>query len=96
MYFKNTASKKLCEDCQKDNWTCQQLRIWMFQSSEFYERVHSNLRRYFIQTKQSYKYYISFFVESTKLIDIEPLKYKDDALAIFSDYKALYKKQSGC
>lgn len=37
---------------------------------------------------------ISFFEESTGLVDIEPLKLKDDALTAFKSYKALREKQS--
>lgn len=48
----------------------------------------------FPSTQQGYWYYISFFEESTGLIDIEPLKFKDDALATFKSYKALQEKQS--
>ena len=32
--------------------------------------------------------------ESIGLIDVEPLKYKNDALAVFKNYKALCEKQS--
>lgn len=45
-------------------------------------------------TQQGYWYYISFFEESTGLIDIEPLKFKDDVLAAFKSYKAFQEKQS--
>ena len=47
-------------------------------------------------TIQGYWYYISFLEERTRVIDIEALKFKDDALAEFKNYKALREKQSGC
>lgn len=34
--------------------------------------------------------------ESIGFIDVEPLKFKDDAFSTFKNYKALYEKQSGC
>ncbi len=34
--------------------------------------------------------------ESIGVIDIEHLKFKNDALAAFKNYKTLHKKQSGC
>ena len=68
----------------------------MSQSTEFLGRVHSDLEGPFPRTRQGYRYYISFLEESTGLIDVEPLKYKDDALAAFKNYKALREKQSGC
>ncbi len=48
-----------------------------------------------LRTRQGYRYYISFLEESKGLIDIEPLKFKDDALAAFQNYKALREKKSG-
>ncbi len=51
---------------------------------------------FFPRTRQGYRYYISFLEESKVLIDIKPLKFKDDALAAFKNYKALRKNQSGC
>ena len=96
MDFKDTAPKELCGDCRKGNQTRQPSRIPMSQSTEFLDRVHSDLEGPFPRTRQGYRYYISFLEESTGLIDIEPLKYKDDALAAFKDYKALRERQSGC
>ena len=37
-----------------------------------------------------------FLEESTRLIDVDLFKFKDDVLSIFKNYKALRKKQSGC
>ena len=71
-------------------------KIPMSQSTEFLGWVHSDLEEPFPRTRQGYRYYISFLEESTGLIDIESLKYKDNALAAFKDYKALREKQSGC
>ena len=96
MDFKNMAPKKLCGDCQKSNQTRQPSRIPISHSIEFLNRVHSDLERHFLRTRQGYRYYISFLKESTRLINIEPLKYKDDALAAFKDYKALCERQSCC
>ncbi len=67
----------------------------MYQVNEFLGRVHSDLKGPFPRTRQSYWYYISFLEESIGLIDIKPLKFKDDALATFKNYKALHEKQSG-
>lgn len=45
---------------------------------------------------QDYWYYISFLEGNTGLIDVEPFKFKDDALPTFKNYKALCEKQSDC
>lgn len=60
MDFKDTAPKKLCKNCEKSNQTCQLSKIPISQSTEFLNRVHSDLDRSFLQTKQGYKYYIFF------------------------------------
>ena len=67
----------------------------MSQVTEFLGQVYSDLEGPFPRTKQGYKYYISFLEENTGLIDIEALKFKDDALTTFKNYRALHKKQSG-
>ena len=64
--------------------------------NELLGRVYSDLERLFLCTRQGYRYYISFLEENKGLIDIEPLKFKDDALATFKNYEALREKQSGC
>ena len=94
--FKETALKKLCGDCQKGNQTCQPSRFSISQSTKFLGHVHSDLEGPFPWTKQGYRYYISFLEESTSFIDVEPLKYNDDALAVFKNYMILREKQSGC
>ena len=94
--FKETASKELCGDCQKGNQTHQLSKTPMSQSTEFLDQVHSDLEGPFLRTRQGYRYYIFFLEESTGLIDVEPLKYKDDVLAAFKNYKALREKKSGC
>ena len=66
----------------------------MSRTTGFLGRVNSGLKGPFPRTRQGYRYYISFLEESTGLIDIEPLKFKDDALAAFKNY--LREKQSGC
>ena len=96
MDSKDTASKKLCRDCQKGNQTCQLSKIPMSQSTKFLDWVYSDLEGPFPRIRQNYRYYIFFSKESIGLIDIEPLKYKDDALAAFKDYKGLHERQSGC
>ena len=96
MDFKETASKELCRDCRKGNQTHQPLKTPISQSTEFLSRVHSDLEGSFPQTKQGYRYYISFLEESIGLINVELLKYKDNGLAVFKNYKALQKKQSDC
>ena len=90
--FKNTASNELCRDCQNDNQICQSLKIIMFQSIEFFVWVYSNLEKLFLQIMQGYRYYIFLLEEYIKLINVEIFKYKDNALAIFKNYKALCKK----
>ncbi len=45
--------------------------------------------------RQGYQYYISFLEGSKSFIDIEPPKFKNDAVAAFKNYKALCKKESG-
>ncbi len=93
--FKETTPSELCGDCRKGDQTHQPSRSPMSQVTEFLGRVHSDLEGPFPRTRQGYRYYISFFEESTGLIDIEALKFKDDALATFKNYKALCEKQSG-
>ena len=94
MDFKETTSKELCRDCRKRNQTRQPSRTPIFQSTEFLGRVHSDLEGPFPHTRQDYRYYIFFLEESTDLIDIELLKYKDDILVTFKNYKTLREKQS--
>ena len=96
MDFKATILSELCGDCRKGNQTRQPSRSPMSRSTEFLGRVHSDLEGPFPRTRQGYRYYISFLEESTGLIDIEALKFKDDALAAFKNYKALREKQSCC
>ena len=96
MDFKKTTPKKLCGDCCKGNQTRQPSRTPMSQSTEFLSQVYSDLERSFSRTRHGYRYYISFLKESTSLIDIKPLKYKDDILAVFKNYKTLREKQSDC
>ena len=68
----------------------------MSQVDEFLNWVNSDLEQSFPLTRQDYWYYISFLEDSTDFIDIEPLKFRDDALVAFRNYKALREKQSGC
>ena len=92
MDFKETVPKELCGDCRKGNQTRQPSRIPMSQLTKFLGCVHSDLERPFPRTRQGYRYYISFLEESTGLIDVKQLKYKDDALTAFKNYKALREK----
>ncbi len=96
MELHGTISAKLCGDCQKRDQTCQPSKSPMSQVNEFWGRVNNDLEGPFPCTRQGYWYYIFFFEESKGLIDIEPLKFKDDALAAFKDYKALREKKSVC
>ncbi len=66
----------------------------MFKANEFLARVYSDLERPFRCTKQGYWYYIYFVKKSLGLIDIETLKFEDDALAAFENRKTLCEKQS--
>ncbi len=68
----------------------------MSKSSQFLNRMHSDFEGPFPKTRQDYRYYIFFLEESIGLVDIEPLKFKDDAFDAFKNYKTLQKKQSGC
>lgn len=65
----------------------------MSQAIEFLNRVHSDLERLFLLTRQNYRYYVFFLEESTGLINIKALKFKDDILATFKNYKVLREKQ---
>ena len=67
----------------------------MFKSSEFLGRIHSDLEGPFPRTRQGYWYYISFLEKNTGLLDVKPLKFKDNALTALKNYKALQEKQSG-
>ncbi len=96
MDFKGTTSGELYGDCQKEDQTRQPSRIPMSKSTEFLDLVHSDLEEPFLCIRQGYRYYISFFRKSTGLVDIESLKFKDDALADFKNYNALREKQSDC
>lgn len=96
MNFKETTLSKLCGDCQKENRMFQPLKSFISQTIEFLGRLQSDFERFFPWTRQNYWYYISFLEESIDLIDIEPLKFKNNALAAFKNYRALRKKQSGC
>ena len=96
MDFTDGTPAEICGPCKGRDQTRQPSRTPMSQSSEFLARVHSDLEGPFPSTRQGYKYYISFLDESTGLIDIEFLKFKDDALKAFKDYKTLREKQSGC
>lgn len=58
--IKDIALKKLYEDCQKGNQTCQLSQSCISQSTKFLGRVHSYLEGPFPRTRQGYRYYISF------------------------------------
>ena len=90
----NTAPVEICGPCKGGDQTRQPSKTPMSQTTEFLGRVHSDLEGPFPSTRQGYKYYIFFLEESTGLIDIEPLKFKDDALTAFKNYRALCEKQS--
>ncbi len=94
--FHGTILAELCGDCRKGDQTRQPSKSPITQVNEFLGQVHSDLEGSFLRTRQGYRYYISFLEEIKGLIDIEPPKFKDDALAAFKNYKALSKKQSGC
>ncbi len=94
--FHGKIPAELCGDCQKRDQTRQPSKSLMFKLYEFLSRVHNDLEGSFACTRHGYRYYISFLEESKGLIDIEPLKFKDDVLAAFKNYKALLAKQSGC
>ncbi len=96
MEFHRTIPTELYEDCQKGDQTSQQSKSLMSQVIEFLGRVNSDLEGHFPRTRQGYRYYISFLERSKGLIEIEPLKFKGDALAAFKNYKSLREKQSGC
>lgn len=49
--LKETASKKLCGDNQKENQTCQLSKNYIFQCIIFLGWVHSNLERSFPQNR---------------------------------------------
>lgn len=66
----------------------------MSQSMKFLDRVHSDLEGLFPRIRQGYRYYIFFLEKSTGLIDVGPLKFKDDVLPTFKNYKTLREKQS--
>ena len=96
MDFKATTPSELCGDCRKGDQTRQPSRSLISKTTEILGRVHNHLKGPFPRIRQDYRYYISVLEESTGLIDIEPLKFKDGALAAFKNYKALREKQSGC
>lgn len=66
----------------------------IFQSIKFLGQVYNNLKSLFSWIKQGYRYYISFLEENIRLIDVKLLKYKDNVLITFKNYKALYKDES--
>ncbi len=68
----------------------------MSQVNEFLGRIDSDLEGPFPRTKQGYRYYITFLEESKGFIDIEPLKFMNDALVAFRNYNVLREKQSDC
>ncbi len=68
----------------------------MSQVNKLLGRVNNDLERPFLCTKEGYCYYTSFLEESKGLIEIKSLKFKDDELAAFKNYKALREKQSCC
>ena len=96
MDFKAITPSELYENCWKRDQTCQLSRSPISKSSEFLGWIHSDLEESFPRIRQSYWYYIFFLEESIDLINVEPLKFKDDVLAAFKNYKALQKKQSSC
>lgn len=96
MNFQDKTPDELCSPCKGGSQTRQPSKIPMAQSTEFLARVHSDLEGPFPPTRQGYQYYISFLEESTGLIDIELLKFKDDALLAFKNYRTLREKQSNC
>ena len=55
MDFNETVLKELCGDCWKENETHQLLSTPMSQSTEFLDRVHSDLEGPFPRTRQGYR-----------------------------------------
>ncbi len=96
MEFYGIIIVELCGDCRKRNQTRQPSKSPISQVNKFLGRVNSDLERHFPRTRQGYRYYISSLEKNIGLIEIEPLKFKDDALAAMKNYKALREKQSGC
>ncbi len=94
--FHGTIPAELCGDCRKTDLTRQPSKSPISQVNKFSGRVYSDLEGPFPRTRQGYWYYISLLEESIGLIDIEPLKFKDDAPAAFKNYNTLREKQSGC
>ena len=94
--LKKTTPKKLSRDCEKVSQIRQSVKILISQSIKFLYCIYSDLDGLFPQTRQGYRYYISFLEENIGLIYVKPLKYKDDTLAAFKNYKALGEKQSSC
>ncbi len=94
--FHRSIPAELCGDCQKGDQTHPSSKSHMTQVNEFLGRVNSDLEGFFSLTRQGYWYYIPFLEESKGFIDIEPLKFKEDALVAFKNNKALNEKESGC
>ncbi len=64
----------------------------MFQINKCLRQVNSDLEELFPRIRQGYVCYICFMEETRGLIDNEPPKFKNDALAAFKNYKALCEK----
>lgn len=92
MDFKETTLCNLCGDFRKGNQTCQPSKSPISLSTKFLGYVHGELEGLFPRMRQNYRYYISFLEESIGFIDVKPLKFKDNELSIFKNYKALRKK----
>ena len=92
MDFKETASKELCKNCQKGNQTCQPSKIAISQFTKFLGWVNNDLEVQFSGQNKAVDTTSFFLEKSTGFIDIKLLRYKDDTLIAFQDYKALCEK----
>lgn len=63
---------------------------------EFFRRIYNDLERLFPFIRQRHRYNIFFLGENKELINFELLKYRNDVLSVFKNYKFFKEKQSDC
>lgn len=91
--FKETTLKELCSDCYKRNQIYQPSRSAISQSTEYLDQVYNNSKRFSARQGKTIDITL-FLLKRIKDFLIQLFKCKNDALIIFKNYNALYKKQS--
>lgn len=56
------------------------------------EMIHSDVASYEVQSREGYKYFVTFVDDCSKSVTVYPLKYKSDVFATFKLFKSAFEK----